>query len=167
MGLRRGEMAAVATETPAAALGEGDGSVGEKHPLENNWTLWFDNPNGRQKQATWGQTLRQVYTFGTVEDFWCLYNNIVPPSKLINGADFHLFKEGIEPKWEDPRCSQGGKWSVSFPKANKQLLDQGWLNTVSSIALFSPPHLSYSLLVSDRVICFLYTSANLTPSSSQ
>ena len=33
-----------------------------KHPLEHTWTLWFDNPNGRQKQATWGQTLRSVYT---------------------------------------------------------------------------------------------------------
>lgn len=41
-----------------------------QHPLEHTWTLWFDNPSGRQKQATWGQTLRQVYTFGTVEDFW-------------------------------------------------------------------------------------------------
>lgn len=42
----------------------------KKHPLETKWTLWFDNPNGKQKQATWGQTLRTVYTFDTVEDFW-------------------------------------------------------------------------------------------------
>lgn len=27
----------------------------KKHPLETKWTLWFDNPNGKQKQATWGQ----------------------------------------------------------------------------------------------------------------
>jgi hypothetical protein len=33
-------------------------------------TLWFDNPNGRQKQNSYGQTLRSVYTFSTVEDFW-------------------------------------------------------------------------------------------------
>lgn len=37
---------------------------------ETKWTLWFDNPNGKQKQTTWGQTLRAVYTFDTVEDFW-------------------------------------------------------------------------------------------------
>ena len=42
----------------------------EQHPLEHRWTLWFDNPNGRVNNKTWGQTLRSVYTFGTVEEFW-------------------------------------------------------------------------------------------------
>jgi translation initiation factor 4E len=44
--------------------------LSRKHPLEYKWTLWFDNPKGSQKQSTWGQTLRAVYTFDTVEDFW-------------------------------------------------------------------------------------------------
>jgi len=100
-----------------------------KHPLEHTWTLWFDNPNGRQKQTTWGQTLRSVYTFNTVEDFWCLYNNILSPSKLIMGTDFHLFKEGIEPKWEDEKCAKGGKWTYYFPKSrDSNDLDENWLN---------------------------------------
>jgi translation initiation factor 4E len=100
-----------------------------KHPLEHTWTLWFDNPNGRQKQATWGQTLRSVYTFNTVEDFWCLYNNILAPSRLIMGTDFHLFKEGIEPKWEDATCAKGGKWTFFFPKSKEPAhLDDCWLN---------------------------------------
>ena len=55
-------------EVQAAAAPELDFS--KKHPLEHTWTLWFDNPNGRQKQTTWGQTLRSVDTFSTVEDFW-------------------------------------------------------------------------------------------------
>ena len=100
-----------------------------KHPLEHTWTLWFDNPNGRQKQATWGQTLRSVYTGNTVEDFWCLYNNILAPSRLIMGTDFHLFKEGIEPKWEDATCAKGGKWTFFFPKSKEPAhLDDCWLN---------------------------------------
>ena len=49
-------------------IGEPDFS--KKHPLESKWTLWFDNPDGKQKQSQWGQTLRAVYTFDTVEDFW-------------------------------------------------------------------------------------------------
>jgi translation initiation factor 4E len=49
----------------------GEPDFSQKHPLETKWTLWFDNPHGKQKaQATWGQTLRAVYTFSTVEDFW-------------------------------------------------------------------------------------------------
>ena len=83
----------------------------------------------RQKQATWGQTLRSVYTFNTVEDFWCLYNNILTPSRLIMGTDFHLFKEGIEPKWEDAKCAKGGKWTYFFPKSKEPgSLDDCWLN---------------------------------------
>ena len=54
-----------------AAEREGEPDHTKKHPLEYKWTLWFDNPKGGgQKQSTWGQTLRAVYTFDTVEDFW-------------------------------------------------------------------------------------------------
>ncbi len=101
----------------------------KKHPLEHSWTLWFDNPGKSQKSQTWGQTLRSVYTFNTIEDFWCLYNNIVPPSRLVSGADLHVFKEGIEPKWEDATCASGGKWTVTFPKNSaKGVTDTAWLH---------------------------------------
>ena len=42
-----------------------------------------------------------------------LYDQIFKPSKLLANADFHLFKAGIEPKWDDPECSAGGKWSIT------------------------------------------------------
>ncbi len=58
----------------AAAPEEGEvvPDLTKKHPLENRWTLWFDNPSKNQKQNSnsWGQSLRAVYTFDTVEDFW-------------------------------------------------------------------------------------------------
>ncbi len=38
--------------------------------MQCRWTLWFDNPNGRKQQANWGSSLKAVYTFDTVEDFW-------------------------------------------------------------------------------------------------
>ena len=61
-----------------------------------------------------------------------LYNNIKPPSWLPPGTDFHLFKEGIEPKWEDPKCEHGGKWTILVPKAGnaKQVVDKFWLHAV-------------------------------------
>lgn len=40
------------------------------HPLEHAWTFWFDNPSAKQKQAAWGSSMRPIYTFSTVEDFW-------------------------------------------------------------------------------------------------
>ncbi|KAI3429655.1 hypothetical protein D9Q98_005740 [Chlorella vulgaris] len=119
-------------EEPAATQPQTDGEpdFSQKHALETKWTLWFDNPNGKQKQSTWGQTLRAVYTFDSVEDFWCLYNNIIPPSRLSPGSDLHLFREGIEPKWEDPRCEHGGKWTAMVSKANREQLDKMWLHGV-------------------------------------
>ncbi|XP_034210653.1 eukaryotic translation initiation factor 4E-1-like isoform X2 [Prunus dulcis] len=56
-----------------------------------------------------------------------IYNNIRHPSKLALGTDFHCFKYKIEPKWEDPVCANGGKWTVTFPKGKS---DTSWLYTL-------------------------------------
>lgn len=99
----------------------------KRHPLEHRWTLWFDNPQQRGKGGGWGTSLRSMHTFGTVEDFWCLYNNVLPPSHLVNKADMQLFKEGVQPKWEDPACEKGGSWTVACGRS-KELFDRVWLN---------------------------------------
>ncbi|AES64084.1 putative translation Initiation factor eIF-4e [Medicago truncatula] len=99
----------------------------QSHPLENSWTFWFDNPQTKSKQQAWGSSIRPVYTFSTVEEFWSIYNNIHHPSKLAIGADFHCFKHKIEPKWEDPICANGGKWTVQFSRGKS---DTSWLYTL-------------------------------------
>ncbi|KAL6774336.1 EIF4E [Auxenochlorella protothecoides x Auxenochlorella symbiontica] len=124
----------VAREEGEASPAKVEAANEETHPLETKWTFWFDNPEGKQHQAQWGKTLRPVYTFGTVEEFWGLYNNILPPSRLAVGADIHLFRDGIEPKWEDPACANGGKWSFLIPRGGSpsaaQLLDTNWLHVI-------------------------------------
>ncbi|KAF8411106.1 hypothetical protein HHK36_003645 [Tetracentron sinense] len=99
----------------------------ELHPLEHSWTFWFDNPFAKSKQAAWGSSIRPIHTFSTAEEFWSLYNNILHPSKLAVGADFHCFKHKIEPKWEDPVCANGGKWTISFTRGKS---DTCWLYTL-------------------------------------
>jgi len=70
-------------------------------------------------------------TFDTVEDFWRLYNNIYPASQISQGSDYHLFKDKIEPKWEDAANQKGGKWVVTLPKTKgKEYLDKVWLYLV-------------------------------------
>lgn len=54
----------------ATAVAAAAPATDDKHPLETKWTLWFDNPEGKQHPAQWGKTLRPVYTFGSVEEFW-------------------------------------------------------------------------------------------------
>jgi len=102
-----------------------------KHPLQNGWTIWYDNPGKRTNTASWGDHLRKITTFDTVEDFWRVFNNLKPASTLPQGSNYHIFKEHIEPKWEDAANSRGGKWTVSVPpKTRGSNLDQMWLWTV-------------------------------------
>lgn len=41
-----------------------------KHPLLHSWTLWYDIPSGKVSEKDWLATLKQIYTFRYVEDFW-------------------------------------------------------------------------------------------------
>ncbi|KAL2463545.1 mRNA cap-binding protein [Forsythia ovata] len=123
-----------AIEVPAeVAAVEEVAEVTEKQPhkLERKWTFWYDSQSIPKQGAAWGSALRKAYSFDTVEEFWCLYDQIFRPSKLPLNADFHLFKAGTEPKWEDPECANGGKWIViSNTKAN---LDNMWLETLMAL----------------------------------
>ncbi|TFK57223.1 eukaryotic translation initiation factor 4E class I [Heliocybe sulcata] len=125
-----------------------------KHPLFSPWTLWFDSPatKGRNLPQTpisafpqtplpqtpgvaaaagWMEDIKRVINFDSVEEFWGLYNNIVPPSKLPQKANYYLFKEGIIPAWEDEANKNGGKWSIQLPKEkNRNNIDQYWLYTM-------------------------------------
>jgi len=59
-----------------------------------------------------------------------LHETIFQTSKLTANAEIHLFKAGVEPKWEDPECANGGKWTWVVTANRKEALDKGWLETV-------------------------------------
>jgi len=126
-----------------------------KHPLYSPWTLWFDSPatKGRNLPQTpisafpqtpipqtpgvtaaaqgWMEDIKRVISFDSVEEFWGLYNNIVPPSQLPQKANYYLFKDGIIPAWEDEANKLGGKWSIQLPKdKNRAVVDKMWLYTM-------------------------------------
>ncbi|EOR03733.1 hypothetical protein E3P92_03358 [Wallemia ichthyophaga] len=105
-----------------------------KHPLFNAWTLWFDNPSKKSSGAhNWLDDTKEVITFDSVEEFWGLYNNILPPTHLPQKANYYLFKRGIRPAWEDEANADGGKWSVQFPREKwRDRIDRLWLDTMLS-----------------------------------
>jgi len=97
------------------------------HPLKYAWMLYYDAELfGGKRPSTWGDNIKQIYQFGSVEDFWRLYNNISSPSQLQFGCTYSVFKKGIEPKWEDPSNEKGGKWTAVIGK-QKGLLDRMWM----------------------------------------
>ena len=86
-----------------------------KHPLNSRWTLWYTKPQ-TNKSENWHDLLKPVITFSSVEEFWGIYNSIPQANQLPLKSDYHLFKEGIRPEWEDEANSKGGKWQFSFNK---------------------------------------------------
>uniref|UniRef100_A0AAZ1X8Q6 Eukaryotic translation initiation factor 4eb n=1 Tax=Oreochromis aureus TaxID=47969 RepID=A0AAZ1X8Q6_OREAU len=72
-----------------------------------------------------------ISKFDTVEDFWALYNHIQLSSNLMSGCDYSLFKDGIEPMWEDERNRRGGRWLITLSKQQRKSdLDRFWLETL-------------------------------------
>lgn len=91
-----------------------------EHRLQHPYCLWFSrrptigarNAHIQGSQG-YSQALRLVGQVGTVEQWWALYSHIIRLQDLPPHTDLHLFKKGIQPMWEDPANSKGGKW-VSF-----------------------------------------------------
>jgi translation initiation factor 4E len=69
--------------------------------------------------------LTTVGEFDTVESYCRYFNWLKPPSKLERNSNYHLFKSGIKPMWEDEANANGGKWVLTM-KNNPALLDQCW-----------------------------------------
>eukprot|EP00123_Amoebidium_parasiticum_P013874 comp22201_c0_seq1/m.32648 comp22201_c0_seq1/g.32648 ORF comp22201_c0_seq1/g.32648 comp22201_c0_seq1/m.32648 type:complete len:205 (-) comp22201_c0_seq1:263-877(-) len=105
-----------------------------KHPLQNKWTLWYDNPNRKTNSQSWSLYLKKVTDFDTVEDFWAVWKSIVPALKLVAGSNYHLFKYGIQPMWEDPANEAGGKWQIiSHRNQREEKLEGFWFNTALAV----------------------------------
>lgn len=45
-----------------------------------------------------------------------MYSHLKRPNDLPNVSDYHLFKRGIRPVWEDDCNKKGGKWIVRLKK---------------------------------------------------
>jgi translation initiation factor 4E len=106
-----------------------------KHPLQNNWQLWYWR---NTSQGTWQDNLLKVAKFNTVEDFWALFHHIEVASNLQVGSDYNLFKDEIEPMWEDTANRKGGRWLFTLNKTggaksspnHQQQLDNLWLEVL-------------------------------------
>eukprot|EP00611_Tribonema_gayanum_P030734 TRINITY_DN8623_c0_g1_i1.p2 TRINITY_DN8623_c0_g1~~TRINITY_DN8623_c0_g1_i1.p2 ORF type:complete len:218 (-),score=70.40 TRINITY_DN8623_c0_g1_i1:425-1078(-) len=135
----------MAMEPQVDAVTEGEATEGQKeqqqqqvdlsvkHPLEDSWTLWFDNPKLKKPEESWEDTLKNIMSFSTVEDFWCLYGNILPASRIPSGSNYSVFKHGIKPMWEDPQNAKGGKWVLTVGRGERKHMDDWWLHSLLAV----------------------------------
>ena len=78
-----------------------------------------------ESQGEYEAGLTHIGEFSTVEEFCRYLNWLKPPSKLEKNSNYHLFKSGIKPMWEDPANADGGKWVLTM-KNSPALLDRCW-----------------------------------------
>jgi len=113
-----------------------DQANGEQpNQLNSRWTMWFDNPRLADPEKEWKDNLSNCGSFDTIEDFWRMFNNLLPASQLAVGANYHVFREGVIPMWEDPVNKEGGKFVLTMPKKDSKSgrCDEWWLYTVLAI----------------------------------
>jgi translation initiation factor 4E len=88
--------------------------VQEVHPLKSTWVVWYRSPGN--KFQDYEKSTHKIAHFGTVEEFWAVYSHLRRPSTLPHVSDYHLFKKGIRPVWEDKENRNGGKWNIRLKK---------------------------------------------------
>ncbi|KAG0318846.1 Eukaryotic translation initiation factor 4E type 2 [Dissophora globulifera] len=100
------------------------------HPLHFNWVFWFMHRAPGTKILNYDSSMKKIATFGSVEDFWAVYSHLIRPHELPAVSDYHLFKQGIRPVWEDAANIKGGKWIVRLKKG---LASRYWEDLVMAV----------------------------------
>lgn len=60
--------------------------------------------------------MKRIGAFSSLEDFWGIYIYLRPISELPVISDYHIFRAGIKPTYEDPANVNGGKWQIRLKK---------------------------------------------------
>ena len=91
----------------------------DTHALQASWAFTYFKKNANKSYED------NTTTLGTVrsaEDFWRLYVHLRRPATGTGSdertvvCDYHVFREGIKPMWEDDANRDGGKWIVRVKK---------------------------------------------------
>ncbi len=103
-------------------------SIDSDHPLKSTWTLFYRPPTN--KYSDYEKSTIKLASISSVESFWTIYSHLKRPSQLPSVSDYHIFKEGIRPVWEDEANKRGGKWIIRLKKG---VADRYWEDILFAI----------------------------------
>merc|ERR1719414_2422489 len=85
--------------------------------LSSRWSFYYlRNDKGLPDNSNWNDRLEYVASFGTIGEFWAVYQHIKLPSYLPQGCDYMVFREGIKPEWTDTMNVDGGRWLMEIDR---------------------------------------------------
>ena len=96
-----------------------------KTKLENRFSFWYrisediiqyQGPKETLDKKIYEKQVKKIHEFGTVEDFWGIFQHLRKPDSCKPGIEFMMFKEPIKPMWEDEFNKNGGKISIKLRK---------------------------------------------------
>ncbi|KAL2863304.1 eukaryotic translation initiation factor 4E [Aspergillus lucknowensis] len=93
----------------------------KEHPLRSTWIIWYRPPT--PKYSDYEKSTAPLASISSVESFWSIYSHLKRPSLLPTVSDYHIFKKGVRPVWEDDANKKGGKWIVRLKKG---VADRYW-----------------------------------------
>lgn len=82
------------------------------HRLHTSWAFWYQKKGKRTQTTNWYEGLTLAGRCRTVEQFWAMYSHLIRPDNVEGSVDLMLFRDGIQPMWEDDANKQGGKVSI-------------------------------------------------------
>jgi translation initiation factor 4E len=109
------------TEASSDASSAQTGSASEQHQLRHGWNIYYRPP--ANKFSDYEKSIAKVGAVTSVETFWAIYSHLKPPSALPTVSDYHIFKDGVRPVWEDEANKKGGKWIIRLKKG---VADRYW-----------------------------------------
>jgi translation initiation factor 4E len=122
------------------------------HPLQSRWSFWEHRRNKAtgpgdtptNSDASYLAGIQQLCSVSTVEEFWQAFTYLPLPSNFFFDGSirhdfvdrsvegFSIFREGVQPMWEDDSNTDGGEW---FYRGYLPLgdLDMFWEDTILGI----------------------------------
>jgi translation initiation factor 4E len=94
----------------------------KKTSLEREYSLWAlirEQSFHKKKQEGFDPAeLQEITSFGTVQDFWMVYQHMRRPTAMPYGTNLHVFVKGIKPVWEDAQLQEGARFTLKMPKSH-------------------------------------------------
>lgn len=97
-------------------------------PLRYSWIVYYRPPTN--KNSDYEKSMKPLCRVATAQNFWTVYKHLKRPSLLPAVSDYHFFKEGIRPVWEDEENKRGGKWIMRLKKG---IADRYWENLLLAL----------------------------------